>query len=539
MFLAASASALAQGGNEAGKALYDKNCAQCHGEQGDGKGPAATRLLPRPRDFTSGKFKIRTTPNGALPTDDDLKNIIRKGMPYTSMPPWPQFTDAELTQLVGYVKSLHAGFADASRAPKAIEFPAPPAITPDSAEKGAKIYASLGCANCHGEGGRGDGPSAPTLKDDLGHPIRAANLAQPWTFRGGSSRTDLIRTLSTGLNGTPMPSFQDALKAEERWQLTDFIASLAPGGLPNYNTLVVATAVEDEIDVNKTAATLFEKAGASRVPLVGQIMEPGREFHPPVTSVVVRAIYDQDKIAFLVNWDDPRADTAGKNAPDLQVPQAEEDEAEPAAAAPAEGGDVWGEAAAPAPAAAPAADDVWGESAPAAAPAGSEFSDAVAIQLPVSIPPGATKPYFIFGDGSNPVDLWFLDLAGTANRVKQLVGRGSSSITALEASEVEGHATYSKGTWSAVFVRSLRSTTGVSFTEDQFVPIAFTVWEGTARERGNRRALTQWAYVYLPPRETPSPLVPMAIAGAGVLVVELLVVFALRRRRQRAGVVAV
>jgi hypothetical protein len=276
-------------------------------------------------------------------------------------------------------------------------------------------------------------------------------------------------------------------------------------------------------------------------------MEPGREFHPPVTSVVVRAIYDQEKVAFLLTWDDPRADTTGKNAPDLQVPQAEEDEAAPAAAAPAEGGDVWGEAAAPAPAPAAspaAADDIWGESAApaggaATAPAGSEFSDAVGIQLPVSIPPGATKPYFIFGDASNPIDLWFLDLAGAANRVRQLVGRGSSSVTSLEASEVEGHASFAKGTWSAVFVRSLRSTTGVSFTEDQFVPIAFTVWEGTARERGNRRALSQWAYVYLPPRERPSPLVPMATAGAGVLVLELLVVFALRRRRQRMGVVAV
>ncbi|MGH9889202.1 MAG: hypothetical protein ACREBE_26950, partial [bacterium] len=184
---------------------------------------------------------------------------------------------------------------------------------------------------------------------------------------------------------------------------------------------------------------------------------------------------------------------------------------------------------------------VWGESAggAATAPAASEFSDAVALQWPVSIPPGASKPYFIFGDAGNPVDLWFLDLAGTANRVKQLVGRGSASVTSLEASEVEGHASFAKGTWSAIFVRSLRSTTGVSFTEDQFVPVAVTVWDGSARERGNRRALTQWAYVYLPPREQPSPLVPMAIAGAGVLVLELLVVFALRRRKTRAGVVAV
>ena len=74
--------------NESGKALYLKYCSQCHGEKGDGEGYAASHLRPRPRNFTTGKFKIRTTPNGALPTHDDLVNLIRRGMPYTSMPAW-------------------------------------------------------------------------------------------------------------------------------------------------------------------------------------------------------------------------------------------------------------------------------------------------------------------------------------------------------------------------------------------------------------------------------------------------------------------
>ncbi len=71
---------------EAGKQLYLKNCSQCHGDAGDGEGYAAPHLYPRPRNFTTGKFKIRTTPNGALPTHQDLINVIRRGMPYTSMP---------------------------------------------------------------------------------------------------------------------------------------------------------------------------------------------------------------------------------------------------------------------------------------------------------------------------------------------------------------------------------------------------------------------------------------------------------------------
>lgn len=528
--VAASAAA-----DEAGRKLYDKNCAQCHGEKGDGNGPAAPHLSPRPRDLTLGKYKIRTTANGELPTDEDLKNIIRRGMPYTSMPPW-NFTDAELTSLVDYVKTFHAGFADASRKPEA--FPAAPAVTADSVANGAKQYENLGCAGCHGEHGRGDGPTALTLEDEAGYPIRAANLTQRWTFRGGATREDIYRTLNTGLNGTPMPSFRDALKPEERWQLVDFLASLGPEA-PGYGTLLTALPVDDEIDV--TAAALFDKAVPVRFPVLGQVVEPGRAFAPSTTSVVVRAVYDQNRIAFRIDWDDARADQGGRNGPDLAVSAEDEVLTTPPAAPTAEAGgdDPWGGAEGGDPFAdqAAPADDPWGEpTAPAGA--GAEFSDAVAIQLPAQLPTGFEKPYFLFGDGSNPVDLWFLDTAGAASRVRQFVGRGSASLTALEAGDVEGRATFADGTWSAVFVRELRSTTGVGFREDQFVPIAFSVWDGTARERGNRRGLTQWFYVYVPPRERPSPLLPMLAAGAAVLVLEVLVVLALRRRRRRMAAVA-
>ena len=83
---------------ESGKTLYLKYCSQCHGEKGDGEGYASSHLRPRPRDFTTGKFKVRTTPNGALPTHQDLVNIIRRGMPYTSMPAWPNLSDEDVVE---------------------------------------------------------------------------------------------------------------------------------------------------------------------------------------------------------------------------------------------------------------------------------------------------------------------------------------------------------------------------------------------------------------------------------------------------------
>ena len=91
---------------ESGKNLYLKNCAQCHGEKGDGEGYATPHLFPRPRNFTTGKFKVRTTPNGALPTHQDLVNIIRRGMPYTSMPAWPDLSDQEVSDLAYFLTTF-------------------------------------------------------------------------------------------------------------------------------------------------------------------------------------------------------------------------------------------------------------------------------------------------------------------------------------------------------------------------------------------------------------------------------------------------
>jgi hypothetical protein len=188
----------------------------------------------------------------------------------------------------------------------------------------------------------GDGASAPTLMDDWGHPIRPADLAQRWTFRGGSSREDIFRTMTTGLNGTPMPGFVDALKDEQRWAITDFIDSLSAGSGPGYANLVVARHVDDPIDLAKGTAN-FESARVARFPIIGQITEPTRDFHPPTTSVTVQAIYDAESIALLVRWHDMSAEKTGKNGLLLPVPREEEEEA-PARDAGGSGGAGAGDA---------------------------------------------------------------------------------------------------------------------------------------------------------------------------------------------------
>ena len=71
-----------------GRSLYQAQCASCHGDKGDARGPLAAKLRPVPTDFTRGVFKIRSTPTGSLPTDRDLFRTLTRGLHGTAMQPW-------------------------------------------------------------------------------------------------------------------------------------------------------------------------------------------------------------------------------------------------------------------------------------------------------------------------------------------------------------------------------------------------------------------------------------------------------------------
>ena len=331
--------------------------------------------------------------------------------------------------------------------------------------------------------------------------------------------------MSTGFNGTPMPAFVDGLTPEQRWAITDYIVSLSGTDGPRYTNLVVAKPVRDPIDVSKGAAS-FAAAPVARFPIIGQIMEPGRAFSPPATSVTVQAIYDAESIALLVRWHDRSAEKTGQNGPALPVPPEEEVVSAPAAEPSA--ADPFGDAEV-APGAQPAAQDPFADAAPAA-PA-SEFSDAVAIQIPSEVPTGARKPYFIFGDSQSPVDLWFFDLAKA--EPLRFTGKGSADVTPNDAGGVTGVASYDQGEWSVIFKRARRPDAGAAFAPGAFMPIAFSVWDGFSRERGNRRGLSLWYSLYLEPENVPSPVGPMITTALVILGIELAIVGWVRRSRSR------
>src|SRR2546421_11000506 len=192
-----------------GKAVYVKWCAGCHGDGGAGDGAAAAHMLPRPRNFTGGPYKTRTTASGQLPTDADLLRAIDDGLPGSAMPGWKgRLSDGERRDAVAYIKTFSSFFADTSQHVVPLKFASPPGGGTGEAalKQGRLFYDSIGCRKCHGDQGRGDGPSAPTLKDDADFPIFAADLHQSWRFRGGGLVEDIYRRLRTRLGGPPAPS---------------------------------------------------------------------------------------------------------------------------------------------------------------------------------------------------------------------------------------------------------------------------------------------------------------------------------------------
>jgi len=208
-----------------GEAVYGRWCVSCHGELGDGRGYSAQWLEPRPRDFTSGIFKCRSTPTGTLPTDEDLFNSIRRGFVNTNMPSWITLTDQNRADLIAFIKSFSPRWKT-DKAGTPINVPAETPLTVQSIQHGQQLFQKLECWKCHGQEGRGDGPSASTLTDSNDQPIRPYNFAAGSRFKCGSTNEDLYKIFITGVDGTPMPSFADVVKPEEAWDLVHYLRTL-------------------------------------------------------------------------------------------------------------------------------------------------------------------------------------------------------------------------------------------------------------------------------------------------------------------------
>jgi cytochrome c oxidase cbb3-type subunit I/II len=219
-----------------GKEVYQRRCLGCHGESGDGNGPAATFMYKqRPRNFAAAVFKFRLTKE-PLPTDGDLLRTITRGVRGTAMPAWHELHIIDRLAVIQYIKyelavdrssptKPYAYFKEEPPGPP-LYIVRPPVPSEQMLTRAKNVWQSAKCWECHGQTGKGDGEKAPGLKDDLGFPSPPADLTAG-QFKSGPTVEDIFRTMTTGLSGTPMPSYRDPLSEEDRWALSYYVLALS------------------------------------------------------------------------------------------------------------------------------------------------------------------------------------------------------------------------------------------------------------------------------------------------------------------------
>jgi len=209
---------------ELGERLYGWNCFPCHGAEGRGDGPQALRQGLHPRDFTRGLFKLKTSPPGEMPSDEDLYRTISVGVAVGGMPRNDALEAKDRWALVAYVKSLAPPNVGPARTWQAPPIPKPEDL---DVERGRDLFTrGIQCASCHGAGGKGDGPAAAELKDAWERPVAMPDLTRgDLGLKAGAGLEDLFRVLTLGMAGTPMPSFE-SLPIRDRWDLAAFVRTL-------------------------------------------------------------------------------------------------------------------------------------------------------------------------------------------------------------------------------------------------------------------------------------------------------------------------
>ncbi|MEX2188356.1 MAG: ethylbenzene dehydrogenase-related protein [Pirellulales bacterium] len=483
-----------------GPALFAQHCAGCHGDKGDGNSPLATFLYPKPRDFRSGRFRLVSTTNG-VPSAADLDAVLRRGMPGSSMPPWPKLTDADRAALVAVLQTLHRdGMRELYLAHLREEFgeddpevdeqelaafvankttPGELAATPDIAEatdqaieRGRQIYVKQSCHSCHGAEGKGDGQQA--MVDVEGYPTRARDLTRG-IYKGGHDPASVYRRIAFGMPGTPMPSSLN-LTSDQIVDLVHFIRSLS-----DETTRRAAELRRERIVAKRVAAIstdddgIWESASAVTLRTTPIWWRDGAD-----RDLTVAAVHDGKLLAIRLSWPD--------ETENLHAPQPE------------------------------------------------QFKDLAAVQLFS----GAVEPFLGMGAAKNTLDVWqwragmgedrdadsqlddypfdtptYRDLAGgqplpdfiaaraagnpmtDADRAAwSLAAKGPGSLTFLPRPSqlVTASAKWKDGRWTVTMARPLAvpPDAGLALAAGKRYSAAFALWDGAARDRAGQKAITIW-----------------------------------------------
>jgi cytochrome c len=495
-----------------GATLYTHYCAACHGENGDGEGPAARFLYPKPRNFRDGHFRLVTATN-MVPNDQDLMRTLERGMPGSAMFPFGHLSESDRQELVAQVRlRVRQGIEDRLRreaaeigekvdpaeladtlkrlAEPGLRIEIPRDLPPQGAEsvsRGLAIYLKR-CASCHGETGKGDG--VQEQKDEAGMPIRPRDFTRG-IFKGGRNRDQLYARVMLGAPGTPMPSSSASLKPDETGDLINFILSLSDSSTPDrvehhrkrFLTWWMASPFSEEIP-----ESLWNHVDPAPV-----VVSPlwWRNYDDP--DLLVQAIHDGETLAIRLSWRDDTPNTQAvrpQDFPDMAAVQFFKGEREPFLGMGAAGSpvDVW----------------LWNAAAQADLVRYADV-DTAYPNMAVDLYPYETR---VEGPRAHPTQSQprdFLAAWAAGNQRSDpthvspgahLHAQGFGSLTmrprTSQAVSARGHREGNR--WVVVLQRPLgvRSGEGLTINRGDRVSVAFALWDGAARDRNGQKLVSIW-----------------------------------------------
>lgn len=485
-----------------GRRAFEKECIACHGANGDGEGPAAYLLYPRPRDFTTAEYRLISTWDG-VPTDNDLFRTISRGMPGSAMPSWAHLAEETRWGLVHYVKSfskrpfeIQAGREpDKPGEPGAgiISLPPEPDYDAAAQSRAAELYVQ-GCRPCHGATGRGDGGQKQI--DSKGYPTRPRDLTLG-VFKGGPEPAHVYRRVVGGLPGTPMPQ-SGYLHGNDAWHLVHFVRSLSSDAqrakVEMKKFRVVATRV--------AAVPTNPDAGEWRLaPAVNLHMMPlwWRTDRPE--EITVRALHDGRRLALLLKWEDATHDETAIRPQDFRDAAAVQfaRTADPPFFA-------MGQPGAPV--------NIWMWKSERQADLEPAFQDLEKVYPNIGID---AYPNLLRSPIEQPMrnaltlesDPSFVTAWGAGNIVADPTRRSAGEDLRAEGfGTLRAHPTqdqavvafgvHGTGSYRVQFTRALSGErTDVQLAPGERVPIAFAVWNGNAGDRDGKKSVTIWQELLL------------------------------------------
>lgn len=487
-----------------GKRTFEKECLACHGVAGNGEGDAAYLLYPRPRDFTSGSFRIISTWDG-VPTDEDLFGTISRGMPGSAMPSWAHLPEDTRWGLVHYLKTfskrplavshqVHEPDKFGNGGEGVVTIPPEPPYDDAARARAGELFAK-GCAPCHGATARGDG--AQKQVDSKGFPTRPRDLTLG-VFKGNPDPSHVYRRIVAGLPGSPMPQ-SGYLHGNDGWHLVHFVRSLSSEAQRAKVEMRKYRIVAARVSALPSSPDSGVWRGTTAVNL--HLMPLWWRTDRP-EEVTVRALHDGNRLALLLKWEDATPDTTAMRPQDFRDAAAIE-----FALTPDPPFFAMGQPGAPV--------NIWMWKSERQADMEPAFQDLEKVYPNLGID---SYPNLLKSPVEQPTrnaltlesDPTFVTAWGAGNIVadptrhsaaEDLTAQGFGTLRAHPARDQAVTATgeYATGSYLVQFARLLNSggESSVRMAPGDRIPVSFAIWNGSAGDRDGKKSVTIWQELLL------------------------------------------